>query len=206
MLHAIQLRLRFTHAGSEMHGQFRRPWRFGGKLVFLHRDPLDTLVSNYFHVTRRCKFTPDWRDRSMSDFVRSRLGIVRIMDFNTAWLRALRTRSATIITYELMREDPGAVLGLLLRSFDRTVDDEMIQRAVATGSFDTMRKQEVAGKEYYGVRLNPRDASDPETYKVRRGIVGGYRDYLSSDDVEYCRKVIGRYPAFDDITSARVAA
>jgi hypothetical protein len=205
MLHAVQLRLRFTHAGSEGPHNFRGPWRFGGKVVFLHRDPLDTVVSNYFHVTKRRQFTPDWRDCSMSDFVRSRLGIVRIMDFNTTWLRALRTRSATIVTYEQMRADPGAVLRLLLHSFDQTVDDETIQLAVAAGSFDIMRQQETAGNKYNDVQLNLRDPSDPETYKVRRGIVGGYRDYLSAEDIEYCRKVIGRYPAFGDIGQRRVA-
>jgi len=33
--------------------------------------------------------------------------------------------------------------------------------------------------------LQPADASDPESYKVRRGEIGGYRHYLSAADIAY---------------------
>jgi hypothetical protein len=34
---------------------------------------------------------------------------------------------------------------------------------------------------------------DPESRKVRRGRVGGYRDYLSDATVERCREIASRY-------------
>ena len=33
--------------------------------------------------------------------------------------------------------------------------------------------------------LRPGDVRDPESFKVRRGKVGGYREYLSVEDQEY---------------------
>jgi len=39
-------------------------------------------------------------------------------------------------------------------------------------------------------KLQPRDPSDPETYKVREGLVGGYRNYLSDDDIVYVNRKI----------------
>ena len=42
-------------------------------------------------------------------------------------------------------------------------------------------------------RLTPRDKGDPETYKVRRGKIGGYVDYLSPDDVAFCHAMLERY-------------
>ena len=33
--------------------------------------------------------------------------------------------------------------------------------------------------------LQPGDVNDPESYKVRRGKIGGYVDYLDPSDVEY---------------------
>jgi hypothetical protein len=34
-------------------------------------------------------------------------------------------------------------------------------------------------------KLKPGDKNDPESYKTRRGKVGGYIDYLSSEEIEY---------------------
>ena len=34
-------------------------------------------------------------------------------------------------------------------------------------------------------RLKPPEDGDPEGFKIRRGKVGGYVDYLSKDDIEY---------------------
>ena len=35
-----------------------------------------------------------------------------------------------------------------------------------------------------GGRMMPRDKDNPNSYKVRRAKVGGYRDYFSDDEVE----------------------
>lgn len=34
-----------------------------------------------------------------------------------------------------------------------------------------------------GGRMVPKDASNPHSYKVRRGKVGGYRDYFSEEEI-----------------------
>jgi hypothetical protein len=36
--------------------------------------------------------------------------------------------------------------------------------------------------------LRPSDKDDPESYKVRRGKIGGYKDYLNKKDLEYVQK------------------
>jgi hypothetical protein len=50
--------------------------------------------------------------------------------------------------------------------------------------FSNMKKLEAAGS-FDSKILQPRDMNDPESFNVRRGKVGGYREYLSSDDQEY---------------------
>ncbi|TIP61683.1 MAG: hypothetical protein E5X55_36270 [Mesorhizobium sp.] len=40
--------------------------------------------------------------------------------------------------------------------------------------------------------MQPRDPDDPESFKVRKGKVGGYLDYLSTDDVAFCDDVLAR--------------
>jgi len=51
-----------------------------------------------------------------------------------------------------------------------------------------MRKVELenAGKiidKYHS--LAPGDINDPESFKIRRGKIGGYIDYLSKEDIEF---------------------
>jgi hypothetical protein len=45
-----------------------------------------------------------------------------------------------------------------------------------------MRAIESEGRFQSGI-LNPGDESNPETYKTRKGVVGGYQEYLSEDQI-----------------------
>jgi len=47
-----------------------------------------------------------------------------------------------------------------------------------------MKKLESAGA-FDSKILRPGDARDPESFKVRRGLVGGYRESFSADDLLY---------------------
>jgi hypothetical protein len=47
-----------------------------------------------------------------------------------------------------------------------------------------MQKLEAAGAFDSNI-LHPGDVRDPESFKVRRGKVGGYREYLSFEDQKY---------------------
>jgi hypothetical protein len=58
-----------------------------------------------------------------------------------------------------------------------------------------MQQNEAKGKyaKRYAAALSPRDRDDRETFKVRRGVVGGYVDYLSQTDIAHCEAVLNRY-------------
>ena len=54
-----------------------------------------------------------------------------------------------------------------------------------------MRAREASGAyEKYKGALTPRDVRNPNSYKVRRGKVGGFVDYLSPEDIAYCDEVL----------------
>ncbi len=40
-------------------------------------------------------------------------------------------------------------------------------------------------RQFQGGMLKPANQDDPESYKTRRGKIGGYADYLSPEQVEY---------------------
>jgi len=58
------------------------------------------------------------------------------------------------------------------------------ENALEFSRFGNMRKMETS-LEYDQQLLQPGNVNDPESYKVRRGKIGGYVDYLDPSDVEY---------------------
>jgi len=64
------------------------------------------------------------------------------------------------------------------------VEQPALDRAIDFARFDNMRALEQ--RDAYGeLTLRPKDASDPESFKTRKGKVGGYREYLSGADLDY---------------------
>ena len=61
---------------------------------------------------------------------------------------------------------------------------EEIREAVEFSSYENMKKMEQK-KTFWlsGGRMVPKDRNNPNTYKVRRAKVGGYRDYFDDDQV-----------------------
>jgi len=67
------------------------------------------------------------------------------------------------------------------------VDEDLLQASVEFSSFDHMKDMERQGS--VGRRLlSPGDVQDPESFKVRRGVVGGHADYLDDDDLGFIER------------------
>ena len=63
-------------------------------------------------------------------------------------------------------------------------DMSIFQDALDFSEFGNMQKLEAAGV-FDSKILQARDIRDPESFKVRRGKIGGYEDYLSAEDRQY---------------------
>jgi hypothetical protein len=72
---------------------------------------------------------------------------------------------------------------------ERDFSDDEIQEAVRFGSFDNLRQLETKGFFRQG-GLTLRDPKDPNTFKVRRGKVGGYRDYFTPEQVAELEEIV----------------
>src|SRR5437773_2246999 len=83
----------------------------------------------------------------------------------------------------LRRELRKAKIVLLDVVGEATLDMSIFQKALEFSRFENMQKLEAAG--VFGSKiLHPGDVRDPESFKVRRGKVGGFREYLSAGDQE----------------------
>lgn len=186
--------IRFTHLGAETPSLDCDLGRLKNKrVIFLIRDPRDVVVSYYYEVTRRASVWPD-HVSSIHSFVRDGcFGIPRIVEFmNLVMRNRQRIPRLRIISYEELQRDTAAKLGELLAFTGvRGVQEEVVRLCVKSCSFENMRGMEAKGLIAHD-SMRPGDASDPQSYKVREGRVGGHRGYLLADDLDYVNAYIRR--------------
>lgn len=160
----------------------------GCRVVLLVRDLRDTAVSNYFQVTRReHRF-----EGELSSFLRWPRGSVdSMLRYYNVWAAQRHVpRAFQLVRYEdLQRDTPGELDRIAQFLGLRDVAPATIDAAVAHGSFGSMRSREAA-RPADGTPLAAGRAGDPESFKSRRGRVGGYVEYLSPDDVDWLNRRI----------------
>jgi hypothetical protein len=89
-----------------------------------------------------------------------------------------------LVRYEDMRADPEGQLAKVLHLFGAPVRSEYVREAVAFASVENMRKLEQRRLAWLdGIRMAPGNRANPDSYKVRRAKVGGYRDYFTAEQV-----------------------
>ena len=154
------------------------------KVIFLARDPRDVAVSQYFQWKYRMK--PNKKDINAYpaadlapfEFVMSDAGLPKVIAFMNLWAKeAQRIREFMIVRYEDLRAAPEATLGRTLEFLGTPATEAQIADAVRFASLDNMKRMEQQRVFWLsGGRLVPKDRSNPNSYKVRRGKVAGYRD------------------------------
>ncbi len=165
------------------------------KVVLLVRDPRDVAVSQFFQWKYRMrphkKLLNDYpvhgADIGIWDFVTNPdCGVPRIVNFFNGWAKALPDLGddLLIIRYEDMRKDPAGVMRGVLDFVGTPGMPEEIDKAVEYAAYDNMKKlEEKSLFKGSGARVRPGDKSNPNSFKVRRAKVGGYRDYFEDDQV-----------------------
>ena len=163
------------------------------KIVLLVRDPRDCFVSLFLQMTRRDPGAdPAFKQKSVSELLRDdRFGIRGIVRVMNDWLDEFAGRKDfTMIRYEALRASPAEHFRDLLAVVgETTLDMSIFQEALEFSRFENMQKLEAAGV-FDSKILHPGDVRDPESFKVRRGKVGGFREYLSPEDLEYAADVL----------------
>jgi len=111
------------------------------------------------------------------------------------WLELASKRPQMMVaSYEGLRADTETLLADIIAFFGAEVDQARIHQVVADSTFERMQEKEKAGEyaSVYGKILSPADPEQPDSFKVRKGVVGGYVDELSADDIAYCDQTVER--------------
>ena len=193
-------RVLFSH--NNYMRDFLRQWEslehFRGKrVVLLVRDPRDVAVSQFFQWKHRMRprkkalnsYPPHGAEVDILDFVSDpACGIPRIVAYFNGWAQAMPMMGddLLVLRYEDMRADPATALQAAVGFTDTPGTAEEIAAARDYAAYETMKKREASreGMRATGQRVRPGDESNPDSFKVRRGKVGGYRDYFSAEQLK----------------------
>ena len=182
---------------DELRGKYFIPAgeRRRARIVLLARDPRDTFVSHYLQLTRRVRETPDQlRQKEISEVLRDRRhGIASMIEIMNSWLKEWADKpDFLLLRYEDLQRTPEQSFQELLRFLgEEQPDAGVFAQALEFSSFGNMKKMETAGA-FASKILRPTDPGDPESFKVRRGKVGGFTDYLAGDDLIYAGEAMGK--------------
>lgn len=185
---------RFTHEDALFDG---RRWqdldpdkqRYAhSRVLLLTREIKDTLVSNYFHTTKRARAFSG----TLAEFIRhDSWGAKKIITYYEYWYRARNVpMEMQVLRYEEMYRSPRHALEIALHLAGATgLADSVLDQAVEFGSFENMKKLE-AGGYFTDRRMKPRDPSDQSSFKVRQGGSGESAKMLTPADISYIDELV----------------
>jgi hypothetical protein len=214
MLDALGLAVPFSHAGSSDE-RGRTAAELGGgpsywrrcKVLLLIRDPRDTAVSAWYHARYRSgRFGGD-----LATFLRDpHFGLEKVVSFHLLWAEARpRFPTCAVLHYEELQRRPEHELGRVAHFLaGRSFAPEAIARAAEAGSFQRMRALEAGGEgaRRFGVALTPGDPLNPDSFKTRKGVSGGWAEALSAADKDYADALFGAHDYTARLAAAGIAS
>lgn len=163
------------------------------KVVLMVRDPRDVAVSQYhqwkFRMRPSKKDLNDYPDHdtdvSLYEFVRHPAGVAKVIDFMNLWARERpNLPHLLIVRYEDLRRDTAHELDRILRFAGSDPTPQELEESVAFAAIDRMRDMETRRVFWLsGSRMVAKDKSNPNSFKVRRAKVGGYRDDFDAEQL-----------------------
>jgi hypothetical protein len=187
------------------------------KVVLMVRQPADVAVSQFHqwkfrmrpHKKGLNKYPEHGAEVGVYDFAMDEdAGLPKVIEFMNAWASELpRLKHLLIVRYEDLRRDTAGELGRVLEFMGQQPTKAELEDCVGFASVENMRKLEEKRVFWLaGSRMKPGDRNNPDSFKVRRAKVGGYRDYFEDAQVERIDAVIEDrlLPGFGYLAAERV--
>jgi len=194
----------FTHNNylRDYTGNWHSKSHFQGKrIVLLVRDPRDVAVSQFFQWQFRMRpnkkfindYPPHGAEIDVWDFVLDKeAGVPRIVDYFNGWAEAIpELKDVLVVRYEDMRSDPGGVLARILEFTGTPGNPVQVKEAVEFAAYDNMKKMEQ--ESFFkgsGARVKAADKDNPQSFKVRKAKVGGFRDYFTDEQCAQLERMV----------------
>lgn len=172
------------------HKSYTSSYDFFSFKIFIHRNPMDTLISSYyFYKERDVAFSDDSKEirDSLHDidfYVKHKLD---------SWIRfyydSLK-HADIVINYSDLKEDCFLIFSGLIKELGWNYNDDLIQKSIKISSFDKIKKMGKIKNQKYG--NGPKDGSFKGEF-TRSGEEGQFRKELK---IETIRFVLEKFPDF----------
>lgn len=163
------------------------------RLVFLMRDPRDTLVSLYFDQSFRSQQFYGSLDAMIRDPV---YGVEKLLKFYCAWDEAwCESNDQIMVRYEDLHQDP---LGIMKNTWAFAqlahLRSDQLQEAIAFGRFDNMRRIEIDCQVQQGWLRKKDNVTCAEGLKTRCGRIAQYAEYMEPATLAYVNSCLSTLP------------
>lgn len=157
------------------------------RIIFLVRDPRDILVSAYMHL----KYREHLFNGNISAFIRNRyLGIDKVIAFMNMWYSNRKIpKELIVISYEQVHKNTFKIFKSIINFAEVEISDDIILDSINYSAFNNMQKMEKSNVDEIPW-LKPGNSKDFRTFKTRKGKIGGFKEELSIDDVDFLNKII----------------
>lgn len=149
--------------------------------VILLRSIPDVVVSEFFQRSKLLKSYTGY----FAQFIRDRNGaLAQYLDYLNQWAELMNDKTL-VLTYEGLTRNTPSEMARLLVFLGLEKDTQLLAEAIGDASFEQMATLE----KTLGIAGHPSGYhKDPEARRVRKGKIDGYADYLSAEDIAYCRQ------------------
>lgn len=192
-LYSFSERLPTLPAIKPMHEKFGQ-WNHtyeGQKVILLVRDPRDAVVSRYHQHKDEMGY------ESLERYVRESNDLTDYVRFYNDWQtysdrpKAFHPIAFMRIRYEDMKADTFAEMQRVFEFLDLAISEDNIRSAIDYASFKNMRKMEITGEGQIRTDvMSDRSLSDPSSFKVRKGSIGGYASELSPELIAFVDETV----------------
>jgi len=175
------------------HKIYMKSYNLFDKRIFIHRNPLDTLISSYyFYKDREVPFLDD------SLNIREKLHDIDfyVLYKINSWINFYDTsikHSDFVINYSELKQDTETVFSELLKFLDWDFDDELMRKAIDISSFKKIKTMGDEKMQKYG--NGPKDGSFNGEF-TRSGEESQFYHELQEETINI---VLDKFPNFKKI-------
>lgn len=175
------------------HKIYNRPYTLFNKKIFIHRNPLDTLISAYyFYKNRDIPFSDDpknLREKLMDiDFY-----VSYKINFWIKYFRISVKKAVIVMNYSDMKNDTRKELTKLVQFLNWDLDEVLIKKSVEFSSFNKVKKMGKMQSQQYG--NGPKDGSFKGEF-TRSGEEGQFNSKLKKETIDL---VLQKFPEFKNL-------
>lgn len=175
------------------HKIYKKPYNLFEKRIFIHRNPLDTLISSYyFYKDREVPFLDDPED------IREKLHDIDFyvsykIDF---WIKFYNTsikHADFVMSYTEMKKDPEISFIKLLNFLEWDIDEELVRKSINFSSFKNVKKMGEQTNQKYG--NGPKDGKFKGEF-TRSGEESQFKYELKEETINF---VLEKFPEFKNL-------